>query len=549
MSKSYTPIWPEVTIFWGAGATASIGIPVTKKQGDYIFKLAEATDIKERVNSIDTISQNCKEELADLLIALGDDLESTLWNFKERELYAAKRLFRSTKMSEKEIKERIVVLRENYDWDALKRIIRISPKNSLFDLFNILDMYILSNQGMLVPHPSKKEKFFIENYRIKPARNCLVMLINIFLTCTYYNIIKKNPEKIKPYKDFVNVLGKIMIEEGKSFSSLSEKNYDKREFYLSSYAIISMNFEPILLWLLLDAYEEKNQHAPYIGSLPLKLHIDLGGIIGGRRDDEKGLKIRHSFNEAVVERINNPEYKNKEIIRIVKFYFPHGLSIWRECPRCGKIQMFYGNKKGDPSYHLFSPNILPSLKNLHPSTKEEEEAINEGRFDVMQCPYCGALTETQHTPMIMQTTYKVNTPPPIEEIQKDLKVCLENTKHIVLMGYSLPQDDVLWRSILATRRSFKERVFCSVVVGRSNENRWLYGKELKKFIESTESSNFGGRDTIKQAINIFGIDNVRAFTGGIPNVWANGSIEKNIKNLLYPKEILDFPPKRKFSNR
>jgi hypothetical protein len=106
------------------------------------------------------------------------------------------------------------------------------------------------------------------------------------------------------------------------------------------------------------------------------------------------------------------------------------------------------------------------------------------------------------------------------------------TKHVILMGYQLPPDDVVWRSAIAAKRS-NEEVYCSVVVGHKVEKRWIDGDELMKYVEKNrdkaDKADYG-INAIEAAMAVFGKDNVRAYTGGIPAVFLSGD------DLLYPKK-------------
>jgi len=55
---------------------------------------------------------------------------------------------------------------------------------------------------------------------------------------------------------------------------------------------------------------------------------------------------------------------------------------------------------------------------------------------------------------------------------------------------------------------------------------------------SLSSADYG-INAIDAAIAVFGEKNVRAYTGGIPQVWLSGnSLDKDkVKDLLYPKNI------------
>jgi len=549
--KTYKPIWPETTILWGAGATAELGMPATEQQGINIWKLAKnGTSLEERIKSIDLFSRDV-QSVYNLLSTLGDKLESDLWEFSEEETNAARDLF--PKVDAHEAKRRVIALRQNYDWDALKRIIEICPSVEgkgpfMNDLFNILDMHILSGQGFYTKQTKQAEqasdsdeRFFIQNYRLRPARNCLVMLINLQIYCAYHKTIQERPEKFEPYIEFAETLAILMREEGLRFAE-KEQSLAERQFYLFSYSVISMNFDPILLWLIFNAHKTENDRPPHIGTpaRPMKLFHDMGHFMGVRRvdDKERTPRVWYPFNEAVAQRLNDPEHTCDRISRLGKFYFPHGCCCWRECPNCGKLTVHLGDEWGYRSKSLFPATLIPSLKRSENRSKEEEQADERGIPDGVQCAYCGTITRTQDIPMIMQSSFKGNYPPFLEEIHRDLKVCLENTNHIVLMGYSLPPDDVVWRSILATRKSQGKDVYCSVVVGYQGEKAWLSGEQLEEYVTNHEGKKDAadyGVPTIKAAFDIFEKPFVRAYTGGIPQVWGCGSeVKQRVLDLLYP---------------
>ena len=124
----------------------------------------------------------------------------------------------------------------------------------------------------------------------------------------------------------------------------------------------------------------------------------------------------------------------------------------------------------------------------------------------------------------MQTSFKTAPPPFLEEIQREMRVVVQEADHIVLAGYSLPPDDVTYRAFLAARtRKTSEHhkvteppVRCSVI-GRGDgyESRWLYPEELD------------GRGKLPDAVNhargVFTAKNVRFVGAGIPDVFLDGT--------------------------
>ena len=117
----------------------------------------------------------------------------------------------------------------------------------------------------------------------------------------------------------------------------------------------------------------------------------------------------------------------------------------------------------------------------------------------------------------MQSSFKEPPPPFLDEIERDLRVAVRNADHIVLMGYSLPPDDVDYRAFFAARRHRHRDpdnpVRCSVVVGRGHAPRWLGPSEWPDLLPN---------ETLEAADDLFGKENVRFYGGDIPNVFLDG---------------------------
>ena len=72
--------------------------------------------------------------------------------------------------------------------------------------------------------------------------------------------------------------------------------------------------------------------------------------------------------------------------------------------------------------------------------------------------------------------------------------------------------------------------------GFKGECKWMHGDELDaycKHFEKDDHKEDFGYSAIKNATDVFGKNNVRAYTGGIPQVWENGI--DSVREMLYPK--------------
>ncbi len=250
------------------------------------------------------------------------------------------------------------------------------------------------------------------------------------------------------------------------------------------------------------------------------------------------------FTESVASRENEDDHIGTPINRAGKFYFAHGSSNWRECPVCGRMTFFHGNNDwGDYKSRKLIPNFpIPLFEAENTDKKEFTQKENEWRaklkYDSLQCMHCGSETKASDAPMIMQTMYKSTPTSFLEEIQRNVKVSLEKARHIVLLGYRLPPDDTIWQHAFAegvrSRLETENAAFCTVVVGHKGEERWIYSDELDSYISKYKDKGNGyGIDAIENAIAIFGKNKVRAWTGGVPQVFGNCT-EKDVKDLFYP---------------
>ena len=125
----------------------------------------------------------------------------------------------------------------------------------------------------------------------------------------------------------------------------------------------------------------------------------------------------------------------------------------------------------------------------------------------------------------MQSSFKPRPPSFIEEIERDLRATTMQADHIILMGYSLPPDDVTYRAFLSARRQSR-KVHCTVVDKDSENPGWYGPAELESRIRigSLKESS-----PARPACDIFGADQVRLYGGGVPDVFLDRGRATNAK--------------------
>ena len=133
----------------------------------------------------------------------------------------------------------------------------------------------------------------------------------------------------------------------------------------------------------------------------------------------------------------------------------------------------------------------------------------------------------------MQSSFKSRPPSFIEEIQRDLRATTMQAGHIILMGYSLPQDDGTYRAFFSAscqrhKGPTDQQVRCTVVGKEPDHPGWYGPAELK-------TRNFPKDHAVNAAVDIFGDGNVRFYGDGVPNVFLDSggkATEATLERLL-----------------
>lgn len=536
---------PKTVIFWGAGATASLGIRTTDSQAKFIKHLTGAGNgdllapLKTRVTS--ALDGNGTERwisaLCDLINILGDEDENDgrIDSIGTAQLEAMRRSWEPG-ATDKELSARIIHLRLFYDWPALKSVVRLCPgiladTFQINDLFNLLDMHIPQGFGFQAPS-TLQGPAFLDTRRLIGASNALRMILGAAFYIDYQECIRTRQPILAKYHDFAFRLGHRMQTLGIDLSK--QHPLGDPDFYQGDVSFVSLNYDPIALWMQFIANQELNTRdsVPHIGApaTPLYIYHDFGHLIPARGIGAERNKDWpwYPMNESAAQRLNRAT-KSDTRVRLTKFLFPHGCMCWRECPNCGKLSAYHGSEWSLSSTDLFPPPPLKAFDNKKLLQEEEElfskaefDARNGGKVDARACLHCQNLTYAYHTQTVMQSSFKSQPPSFIEEIRRDMRATVIAADHIILMGYSLPQDDVTYRAFFAASRKKSEssgthHVRCTVI----NKNSALPGWHSPEQLKSYETSDKNDR-ALNAARDIFGADNVRYFGDGAPAVFMDG---------------------------
>lgn len=316
----------QTLIFWGAGATASIGLPQTAQQAEFIRALAPKFE-----NSDGTLRSRLRKALgsfavepwisafADLLAILGDDDDAEVVNrgsptkVLPNQRDAMARNWHSD--DEDELLQRIVELRTLYDWPALVASINVCPTKpdggppELQDLFNVLDMNIQTGHGFRV-----RDDWFLQPQRVLGARGALMLLIQALFYVAWHTTGRHHAD-LRHHQDFAVSLARRMQRDGLRIAArLGDENLETDPFIRGDVAFVSMNWDPLGLWPQFVANRALNKlpNVPLVG-IPAKrlwMFHDLGHFVAGPRVDKghAGSKVWQPMNESSARQLNDPHH-------------------------------------------------------------------------------------------------------------------------------------------------------------------------------------------------------------------------------------------------
>ena len=552
---------PETILFVGAGATAQLSMPTTDDQAGILWHLCDGELTAKSVEDAASGSK-CFEGFGDVIVDLLKVVDPGEGGTDSCDLETGLRARAFPGIDAEQVRAVVSELRRHYDWSALRLIAKTKKgdgygekskkarENYLQEVFTLIDACLRESRGFYVYGKDDKQ-IFLSVARLSAARELLVLLINTMFASAWKRLVASSDgqDRLRGYRKFFDSLAKLMQQEGVALTNSGIKE-DLVDFYKLSYSIITTNFEPMFLWFVWQGHLHANKGVDVRVGNPgrmLKLLMNFPTTVGMRKPADAGEGLDASVwlpcTEAVAQNVNKTSYLGNRTYRLGMYSPVHGMSTFRHCPVCGRLNLYLGDLWDENSTTLFPNGLIDKLKfGQQPRTEAEKNAWARGEYDALSCQFCGSLTRSYDNFMFMQTQLKCASPSFIKEMTDEALAQIAGAKHIVLLGYSLPLDDAIWGSLFTTmsRRPSGERVYCSVVLfSRLAPKKWLYGDELLKFVTDHDVLVEEKEDVrgLKNAITVFGKKNVRAYMAGIPDVFGGGTVE-DVKQLMYPYDQL-----------
>lgn len=478
-----------------------------------------------------------------------------------------------------------------YDWRGIRQILPLVAHgiwipNKSGDHAELAEFYTVLEQLLQLDGGVRCWSLFgdsDDNSQLDPLRLPRIRDAATILTGVFQRLVSTDEEgsffenKVRPYRRFVEALVRLNVEEAADLHKQGH-SHNRRAFYMSSLALVSTNWDPTLQWFWFYANHEFNSRASKgmegtIAGSELNLYHDQGSemlvrpidrwnVPGRRRAD-----VFFSMTEQAAQRLNDPENRrssgkdNPPLYRLNKLLQMHGGFQWRDCPRCGRVSTTAPAEWRDTDGSMMGPSLLPDLcSGWKPVSASEHADWRRGRYSVVQCPYCDYHTYAGDAAMLMQTAIKPTRHYFLWSNFREMGALAEKAKHIVLIGYSLPPDDLLNRCFLQSsgaRRgqegTYEHLPFVTVVdfdkhhqVGRfkklDKDNVWDY-LSLDAVAEKASQQS---QTVVKSVLQVFGTPKpgephrFRVFLGGFPSVLSdlgNGDIAIGTRELFYPSNV------------
>ena len=437
----------KTVIFFGAGTTKYCGVPLTNDQTD-MFQAYFFED-----------DNAFKKYLKEKMSVLKDEDAETLLKLKE-----------DAKIQQLIEFVKVMFLKEGF---------------VMMSFYDLIDMAVSERRGFFAPN---NKEYTVE--QLKQFRNSILVVLQTVFALLEKNILKNKTDDFNKLKKFFKDIAKAELD--KRIEHIISVDMQSKDFIFTDVEYLSTNWDVLILWAMMLAHKElNNENSRYLsdkqGIYKLKVFNDFFAYLNSKDINDSDDKDWFPYNQTVAYRLNDTDHISDKRVILFPTYFPHGQTHWLECPVCGKMTM-YIDSKFKTYTHGFEMRCDQEYK----------------------CSHCNKKLSLENSAMLLQTNYKIKSPS-LEQIQRSMRVALNNCDRIIFIGYSLPSDDVEYNSLLRISNANKKEAYVVLYVD-NGENRFVSADEAsKKCDKDTE-------EIIKRFTNIFGKENVKVNLAGFPNV-------------------------------
>lgn len=349
------------------------------------------------------------------------------------------------------------------------------------DVFNLIDTALYLKTGLY----ANEEK--IEYLELLQAKRELISLI--------FEDFKKNIETLDDsvYKKYIDFYYELATRE---LHKKIECNIDmqEREFFIADYSIINFNWDLCSLFPIIESNRilnhENDRYINKEGLPQLRMYTDFNYECASTLNDLPW----YPFTEPAAAIANSDKHMGKRRVVLLKAFYPHGLMNSFKCPKCARHSLYLGSQL---------------------EIKEVSKSIDYSKDKPLyKCPNCGAEISAKDFNVLVQSNFKERNSF-LEETRIKMFCELESAEKLVFIGYSMPQDDVDYRTFFKSLNNVKE---VHVVLKDKNVH------DFKRISNGDDVSNYSDetRTAIENYLSVF--KNICLNTKGFPDA-ANDILE------------------------
>ena len=243
--------------------------------------------------------------------------------------------------------------------------------------------------------------------------------------------------------------------------------WSDRDSFISSYSIVNFNWDIYSLLPIIEAnnrLNHSNSNYLSIGRNPqLRMFTDFNCEYAVANETKEN-PFWYPFTESAAFVVNEDKYDAKRRVVLTKCYYPHGAMNLFKCTVCAKHSYYLGDL------------TLKSVAEKLQYQNEKERLYN--------CPYCGNRITSFDFDILAQSNFKIRNSY-LEEIRLSLTKELRDAKRLVFIGYSLPPDDVDYKTLYKSLNNVEEVYIILFSSDKRIENKFVPYAALPEEVQKT----------------------------------------------------------------
>lgn len=555
----------ESTLFIiGSGFSVNLGLLTTERIGEAIDIMCDDSPLEERLTRLQEklsrgrISNLDISHLKDVFhILLDTDKKSrSIRDVEDLQERAIRKIVRAYIDSfpdgdGKAFFHYLKMMPERIDWIAFKNLYSLyknqkklhNERPSLVEFLTLLSKaqaygIALPMQDNFIHRKNKSLITYMRSYNVSGAFN--------FYRYFFFKIFKlllQKPVETKVAKKYYFFF-KNILSEYRNIPDNSLKELTNEKWFTLPVKFLTFNWDPFLPFILFKVnrnINRKEENRALKDDLILQFYTDIGvsGPIIYLSETKNSSKDYYLVTNDMASQINyltkrsytkRTKVLSNVVYRLVKLYAVHGLFNLRMCPHCHQVFFIMPTRIRDTDIYTLKGVQDIFLSDLIPDPRDFRKVISKykgkyfyepyklGKPDMLLCPICDHPTYFEDIPLSVQTIFKFDEPDFLKKTKLRAFTEFIKADHVVVIGYSFPQDDMLNNyllqllSISPEIKDRKKKRITVIIYNSSLQGKvWYKLSEIEKVQDNLELNI----DFLK---NFFTEKNIRISFLGFPDI-------------------------------